>query len=264
MSSSGRLVGKVHPGISKRWRHQYLVKDSNDKLWIIDTQTSHKKQLVKASVGQSRVIFRAPGRVKNNTWQNSQNMASRPQEPLEEAGSDYQEAMVSLEDDKSGLAGMEYSHFVDLHDKTEKHWRQQHQENRDDLTQILRSNDDVLVHKHSNQRKGTKGLPELYKRRTIELCVITDPYVFELIKDVFNLKTDKEINLKIFKTVHKILLSAETFLKHSSISQTGQGFHLKLNGIRVLKKWGHLEKMKSRKNLQDILFDLGDYMQVKL
>jgi len=122
--------------------------------------------------------------------------------------------------------------------------------------------DDVLVHEHSMKRRPTKGLPELYERRTIEICVITDPFLFELIGNLFNLKTDKDINAKIFKTVHKTLMGAETFLKHKSISKIKGGFQLKLNGIRVLKDWGHLDKMKTRKNLQDVLFDLGDYMQV--
>ena len=52
------------------------------------------------------------------------------------------------------------------------------------------------------------------------------------------------------------------FLKHKSISNITGGFHLKLNGIRVLKHWGYLDKMKTRERMEDVLFDLGDYMQV--
>ena len=77
------------------------------------------------------------------------------------------------------------------------------------------------------------------------------------------MNTDKDVNAKIFKIVHKTLMGAETFLKHKSISKIKGGFQLKLNGIRVLKDWGHLDKMKTRKNLQDVLFDLGDYMQAR-
>jgi hypothetical protein len=186
-----------------------------------------------------------------------------------EAKEDYIEASPSAntapgitEEGNSGLKNMDYQNFADLHEETKDHWGRQHVKNEDDLNKILKSDDDVLIHEHSIQRKPTNGRPETYPNRTIEVCVITDPYLFDMIKKRFDLTTDKEVNMKIFKTVHKTLLSAETFLKHRSISRTGGGFRLKLNGIRVLKDWGHLAKMKSRKNLQDVLFDLGDYMQV--
>ena len=128
------------------------------------------------------------------------------------------------------------------------------------MDKIIKSKE-VLVHEHSMKRRPAKGLQELYDDATIEICVITDPYLFGMIRDLFSLKTDKEVNEKIFKTVHKVLMGAETFLKHKSIREAKGGFQLKLNGIRVLKDWGHLTKMKTRKNLQDVLFDLGDYMQ---
>ena len=182
----------------------------------------------------------------------------------EENGEDYQEATPQLEGEGvSDLGGLDYSDFKELHKKTEKHWKQQQTKNKNELEKILKSQDDVLVHEHSMKRRPTKGLPELYQRRTIEICVITDPFLFDLIGNLFNLKTDKDINAKIFKTVHKTLMGAETFLKHKSISKIKGGFQLKLNGIRVLKDWGHLDKMKTRKNLQDVLFDLGDYMQAR-
>ena len=186
---------------------------------------------------------------------------------VEENGEDYQEATPELEGEgvsDSELGELDYTDFNELHKKTEKHWKEQQTKNKDELAKILESNDDVLVHEHSMQRRPTKGLPELYQRRTIEICVITDPFLFELIGKLFNLKTDKDINAKIFKTVHKTLMGAETFLKHKSISKLKDGFQLKLNGIRVLKDWGHLDKMKTRKNLQDVLFDLGDYMQARI
>jgi hypothetical protein len=189
-------------------------------------------------------------------------------EDYREATEDYIEATPSADtapgiaEEEEGLQNMDYQQFADLHKETKKHWRRQHRKNEDDLNKILKSDDDVLIHEHSIKRKPTNGLPETYSYRTIEVCVITDPYMFDMIKTRFDLSSDKEVNMKIFKTIHKTLLSAETFLKHSSISRTGGGFRLKLNGIRVLKDWGHLEKMKSRKNLQDVLFDLGDYMQV--
>ena len=182
----------------------------------------------------------------------------------EEHGEDYQEATSQLEGEGvSELRGFDYKDFKELHKETMKHWKQQQAKNKDELEKILKSKDDVLVHEHSMQRRPTKGLPELYQRRTIEICVITDPYLFDLIRNLFSLKTDKDVNAKIFKTVHKTLMGAETFLKHKSISKIKGGFQLKLNGIRVLKDWGHLDKMKTRKNLQDVLFDLGDYMQAR-
>ena len=65
------------------------------------------------------------------------------------------------------------------------------------------------------------------------------------------------------QTVHKTLLAVETFLRHKSISKIKDGFQLKLTGIRVMKDWGPLEKMKNRTNLQDVMYDLGDYMQAR-
>ena len=182
-----------------------------------------------------------------------------------EAGKDYKEALdQDLEGEGvSQLGSLDYQDFKELHQKTKKHWKEQQTKNKEELEEILESKDGVLVHEHSMKRRPTKGLPELYERRTIEICVITDPFLFDLIGKLFNLKTDKEINAKIFKTVHKTLMGAETFLKHKSISKLKDGFLLKLNGIRVLKDWGHFEKMKGRKNLQDVLFDLGDYMQAR-
>ena len=164
----------------------------------------------------------------------------------------------------SQLGGLDYQDFNELHQMTMKHWNQQETKNKEKLAKILNSKDVVLaLPEHSIKKKPTKGLPELYKRHTIEICVITDPFVFELIRKLFKLKTDKEINAKIFKTVHKTLLSAETFLKHKSISKIKDGFQLKLTGIRVMKDWGPLEKMKNRTNLQDVMYDLGDYMQAR-
>ena len=55
-----------------------------------------------------------------------------------------------------------------------------------------------------------------------------------MIQAEFNLPTDKAVMQKIFKTVHRTLIEAQTFLRHSSISSHG-GFSLKLNGLRVLK-----------------------------
>ena len=178
----------------------------------------------------------------------------------EEHGEDYQEATPEI--DIPSLKEMEYDDFANLHKNTKTHWKKQKKKNKDDLDAILSSGNDILVHDHTVLKKDTDDLPELYKHRTIELCVITDPYLYDLIKELFNFETDKQVNNKIFKVVHKTLLSAETFLKHSSISSKGKGFRFQLNGIRVLKDWGHMDKMKSRKNLQDVLFDLGDYMQV--
>ena len=164
----------------------------------------------------------------------------------------------------SDLGDLDSKDFKELHTKTIKHWKKQRTKNKKELAKILKSNDDVLVHEHSMKRRPTKGHPEVYERATIEICVITDPFLFNTVRNLFSLKTDKEVNAKIFKIVHKALVGAETFLMHKSITnKTRGGFHLKLNGIRVLKDWGYLKKMKNRKNFEDVLFDLGDYMQAR-
>ena len=212
---------------------------------------------------QVNVLPGLPGKTSESEEKTSQTEEKTSQ--TEEAGEDYKEALdQDLEGEGvSQLGSLDYQDFKELHQKTKKHWKEQQTKNKEELEEILESKDGVLVHEHSMKRRPTKGLPELYERRTIEICVITDPFLFDLIGKLFNLKTDKEINAKIFKTVHKTLMGAETFLKHKSISKLKDGFQLKLNGIRVLKDWGHFEKMKGRKNLQDVLFDLGDYMQAR-
>ena len=174
------------------------------------------------------------------------------------------EPIARIGEGVSQLDGLDYQDFNQLHQMTMKHWKQQHTKNKEKFAKFLKSDDDLLVHEHSIKKKPTKGLPELYERHTIEICVITDPFLFDLVRNLFMLKTDKEINAKIFKTVHKTLLSAETFLKHKSISKIKGGFQLKLTGIRVMKDWGPLEKMKNRTNLQDVMYDLGDYMQARI
>ena len=169
----------------------------------------------------------------------------------------------------SHLGDFDYGDFAKLHRKTISHWKSQHRKNKDDLDKFLGSY--INERNGRNERNGTfdtvtrkptLNLPELYKNRTIELCVITDPHLFDLVKTMFDLETDREVNMKIYKEVHSILLSTETFLKHPSISKTGGGFRFQINGVRVLKDWGHLDKMKERDDMLDVLYDLGDYMEV--
>jgi len=232
--------------------HELLVQDSSNKWWLVVTSGNQDQDTAGGQHERRKdSAFDLPG------------VPGKASHTEVENGEDYKEATPKLKGEGvSELGGLDYKDFNELHKKTMKHWKEQQTKNKEELAKILESKDDVLVHEHSMQRRPTKGLPELYQRRTIEICVITDPFLFDLIKNLFGLKTDKDVNAKIFKTVHKTLMGAETFLKHKSISKIKGGFQLKLNGIRVLKDWGHLDKMKTRKNLQDVLFDLGDYMQV--
>ena len=158
---------------------------------------------------------------------------------------------------------MDYEDFKVLHHKTKEHWEDQENKNKKDLEEIVDSNSsEILVHEHTIMRNYSKPPPSVYKERTIEACVITDPYLYQYIQDIFGLKEEKEVNLKIFQVVHKTLVMAEPYLRHKSISKVPGGFRLRLNGIRVLKDWGFLKKMDDRDNLQNVMFDLGDFMQV--
>ena len=154
------------------------------------------------------------------------------------------------------LKDLSYDSFAGLHNETKEHWTVQHKKNKMDLDKILLGDeDDILVHEHSVRRISRKKDPaHHYSAHTIEVCIITDPYLYSqvqvyihdavtwvtqyfLIQRMFHLKTDRAVNMKIYQTVHKTLVSAETFLKHKSISSKG-GFIIKLNGIRVLKVGG--------------------------
>jgi len=163
---------------------------------------------------------------------------------------------------EADMNNLDENFFHQLHKLTKDHWAEQHERNKEELDDILRSPvDKILVLDHSIKRKPHRSSEKTYRSHTIELCIVTDPYLYQWMKKTFKLADDEEVTNRIFKTVHRILVEAQTYLKHSSISQFG-GFKIKLNGIRILKDWGHLSKMSERSNLQDVLFDLGDYLQV--
>eukprot|EP00091_Calanus_sinicus_P016504 TRINITY_DN35902_c0_g1_i1.p1 TRINITY_DN35902_c0_g1~~TRINITY_DN35902_c0_g1_i1.p1 ORF type:complete len:134 (+),score=18.53 TRINITY_DN35902_c0_g1_i1:3-404(+) len=129
-----------------------------------------------------------------------------------------------------------------LHQVTKEHWEDQHELNKDSLRKILNSpQDHILVHDHSVKRLPSGKAKKIYETHTIEICVITDPYLWNWIQTNFELESDEEVTQKIFHAVHRTLVESETFLRHSSISSHG-GFKIKLNGIRVLKDWDHFPR----------------------
>jgi len=192
---------------------------------------------------------------------NQDSFESRNQDSIEMR---YQNSIEMRHQDSSfspSLDDMNNKHFKKLHQITKNHWNDQHIANEEELKEILKYPEDLLVHDHTVKRQPQGQAERIYESHTIELCVITDPYLFDFIKRTFDLSTDKEVMQKIFKIVHRTLLEAQTILRHNSISVHG-GFKIKLIGIRVLKDWGSLTKMSRREKLEDVLFDLGDYLQV--
>ena len=150
-----------------------------------------------------------------------------------------------------------FSKYHQLHRMTKNHWRLQSEKNKENLDKIVSSLDESLVLRERLKikseyvfttflnikwtltrslrpivKKEPRGdIPDTFSQQTIELCVITDPVLFNLVQETFNLERDVEIVEKLFSLVHGTLLQAQTFLRHSSISSAG-GFNLLLNGIR--------------------------------
>ena len=70
-----------------------------------------------------------------------------------------------------------------LHHITKKHWEQQHIVNKGKLHKILTAAESAtLVHDHSVTRSPRGNAKKVYETHTIELCVLTDPYLFDFIK----------------------------------------------------------------------------------
>jgi len=112
-------------------------------------------------------------------------------------------------------------------------------------------------------KKRQSKTPIEYEERTIELAVITDPLLFNKAQEVFfeGNGSDEDVIIKIYSLVHEMLVSAQAFLLHPTISSRG-GFRLRLTGIQVLKDWTHFHKMSRRKHLISVLHDLANYLKV--
>ena len=86
---------------------------------------------------------------------------------------------------KPGLKNMNNKMLGQLHEMTKDHWEIQHTVNKDHLNKILKSPvDDILVHEHSVKRLPRGKAKRVYEHHTIEVCVITDPYLFDWIQVV--------------------------------------------------------------------------------
>ena len=87
------------------------------------------------------------------------------------------------------LKNLNISRLQQLQTKTKEHWDQQHIDKKEQLNKILKAPEgDILVHKHSVMRdkKGKDNSHLRYQNQTIELCVLTDPYLFDFIKVFFH------------------------------------------------------------------------------
>jgi hypothetical protein len=88
-------------------------------------------------------------------------------------GTDYQ---------SSGLKHIPKKMLQQLHQVTKNHWDNQHELNKDSLRKILNSpKDDILVHEHSVKRLPNGKAKKIYEHHTIEICVITHPYLWKWI-----------------------------------------------------------------------------------
>jgi len=113
------------------------------------------------------------------------------------------------------------------------------------------------------KKKVLGKVEKRYSSNTIEVAVITDPFLFQEVQSRFfkGNGTDDEVTLKIYSLVHEVLVSAQAFLMHPTIFDKG-GFKLRLQGLRVLKDWEHLKKMEKRKLLISVLHDLANYLKI--
>jgi len=108
--------------------------------------------------------------------------------------------------------------------------------------------------------KEKKKGKENYKTNTIEIAVITDPVLYQMIKERIN-GTDDEVVKRLYNIVHEVLISVQAFLLHPSISKYG-GIRLQLNGLKIMKEWGYFKKMSERNEIRYVLHDLGNYLKM--
>merc|ERR1719383_1296953 len=103
----------------------------------------------------------------------------------------------------------------------------------------------------------------IYQENTIELAVITDPFLYNRVQRLYfdDKGKEEEVIKQIYSIVHEVLVSAQAFLLHPTISNEG-GFRIQLNGLQILKEWGHFKKMSERKELLPMLHDLANYLKV--
>ena len=84
---------------------------------------------------------------------------------------------------EADMNNLDENFFHQLHKLTKDHWAEQHERNKEELDDILGSPvDKILVLDHSIKRKPPRSSEKTYRSHTIELCIVTDPYLYHWMK----------------------------------------------------------------------------------
>ena len=103
----------------------------------------------------------------------------------EEGHSDAEKGLVTSEENiqSSNDSSFDLTSMNALHKTTIDHWNTQHSKNADKLKNILNSDsEEILVHAYGKKRLPKGDATFLYKDHTIELGIITDPYLYNFVK----------------------------------------------------------------------------------
>ena len=76
----------------------------------------------------------------------------------------------------------QFQRYHRLHELTKKHWKEQAEKNAAHLDEILSSADASLVLRPIAKKLPRGTIEDVFSNRTIELCVITDPPLFDKVK----------------------------------------------------------------------------------
>ena len=80
------------------------------------------------------------------------------------------------------VEGNQFQNYHRLHELTKNHWKTQTKKNAAHLEEILSSDDASLVLRPIVEKLPRGSIENLFSNHTIELCVITDPPLFNTVK----------------------------------------------------------------------------------
>ena len=80
------------------------------------------------------------------------------------------------------VEGSKFQKYHRLHELTKNHWEKQTKKNADHLDEILSSDDASLVLRPIVEKLQRGTIENIFSNHTIELCVITDPPLFNKVK----------------------------------------------------------------------------------
>lgn len=114
---------------------------------------------------------------------------------------------------------------------------------------------------HSKSKKDNPT-ERLYNQRTIELGIVIDKYLWQEMQNQMPEADEGAVKKQMMQMVHSLMVSAETFMMHPSISRHG-GYRLLIRGLRI---WmGDIDKfaikIHKEKNDETFLSHFREYAE---